>query len=241
MILLPAIDLYGGRAVRLYKGDYSRMTVYDENPTRTARKFKEAGATYMHLVDLEGAKSGGTPNFETVCSLIRESGISAEVGGGIRTLETAERYLHAGAARIIFGTAAVTDPGLCREAAQAFGARVAVGADIHDGVVAIHGWTEKSAYGFEDFCERMQKAGIQTLICTDISRDGAMRGTNLALYRRLSTQYQMHIIASGGISTLDDIRSLRDMGIYGAILGKAYYTGAVALPEALRIAEEVRL
>ena len=237
MILVPAIDLYGGKAVRLYKGDYSQMTVYDSNPIDTARKFKKAGATHMHLVDLEGAKTGDTPNFETICRLTRDSGLFTQVGGGIRTLELAGRYLRAGVSRVIFGTAAVTDPGLCREAAQEFGARAAVGVDIRDGMVAIRGWTEKSNYELEEFCEKMQAAGIETLICTDISRDGAMRGTNLALYRRLSTQYQMNIIASGGVSSLSDIRALRDMGLYGAILGKAYYTGAVSLPEALCAAE----
>ncbi len=237
MILLPAIDLYDGKAVRLYKGDYNRMTVYDPDPIHTAQNFKEAGAQFMHLVDLEGAKSGNTPNFDTICSLIQESGLEAEVGGGIRTLEVAERYLRAGASRVIFGTAAVTDPGLCREAAQAFGAHAAVGVDVRDGKVAIHGWTEQSAYGLEEFCEKMQQAGIQTLICTDISRDGAMHGTNLSLYRKLTAQYQMNFIASGGVSTLSDIQALRDMGLYGAILGKAYYTGAISLKEALCAAE----
>ena len=236
MILLPAIDLYKGQAVRLFKGDYAQMTVYDPVPVNTAVKFRDAGAGYIHVVDLEGAKNGETPNFDTIVEIVRESGLFVEVGGGIRTLETAEKYLSAGVRRVIFGTAAVTDPELCREAAQAFGEKAAVGVDLRDGMVAIRGWTEKSQFTFESFCDRIREAGIRTLIVTDISRDGAMKGANLSLYRTLAAQCDMRIIASGGVSTLDDVRSLRDMGVYGAIIGKAYYTGAIDLSEALRTA-----
>lgn len=236
MILLPAIDLYKGQAVRLFKGDYAQMTVYDPIPVNTAVKFRNAGAKYIHVVDLEGAKNGETPNFDTIVEIVRESGLFVEVGGGIRTLETAEKYLSAGVRRVIFGTAAVTDPELCREAAQAFGEKAAVGVDLRDGMVAIRGWTEKSQFTFESFCDRIREAGIRTLIVTDISRDGAMKGANLSLYRTLAARYDMRIIASGGVSTLDDVRSLRDMGVYGAIIGKAYYTGAIDLSEALRTA-----
>ncbi len=236
MILLPAIDLYKGQAVRLFKGDYAQMTVYDPVPVNTAVKFRDAGAGYIHVVDLEGAKNGETPNFDTIVEIVRESGLFVEVGGGIRTLETAEKYLSAGVRRVIFGTAAVTDPELCREAAQAFGEKAAVGVDLRDGMVAIRGWTEKSQFTFESFCDRIREAGIRTLIVTDISRDGAMKGANLSLYRTLAARYDMRIIASGGVSTLDDVRSLRDMGVYGAIIGKAYYTGAIDLSEALRTA-----
>lgn len=236
MILLPAIDLYRGQAVRLYKGDYDQMTVYDPVPVHTALKFREAGAKYIHVVDLEGAKDGTTPNFDTISEIVRESGLFIEVGGGIRTLETAEKYLSAGVSRVIFGTAAVTDPGLCREAAQAFGEKAAVGVDLRDGFVAIRGWTEKTAYSFESFCKAMQNAGIKTLIVTDISRDGAMQGTNLSLYRTLSKNYSMRFIASGGVSSLSDIRVLRDLGLYGAIVGKAYYSGAIDLKTALETA-----
>lgn len=236
MILLPAIDLYKGQAVRLFKGDYAQMTVYDPAPVNTAVKFRDAGAKYIHVVDLEGAKNGETPNFDTIVEIVRESGLFVEVGGGIRTLETAEKYLSAGVRRVIFGTAAVTDPELCREAAQAFGEKAAVGVDLRDGMVAIRGWTEKSQFTFESFCDRIREAGIRTLIVTDISRDGAMKGANLSLYRTLAERYDMRIIASGGVSTLDDVRSLRDMGVYGAIIGKAYYTGVIDLSEALRTA-----
>ena len=236
MILLPAIDLYKGQAVRLFKGDYSQMTVYDPVPVHMALKFKEAGASCIHVVDLEGAKTGETPNFDAIVEIVNKSGLFIEVGGGIRSLETAEKYLSAGVRRVIFGTAAVTDPGLCREAASAFGEKAAVGVDLRDGFVAIRGWTEKSELGFEAFCDGMRDAGITTLIVTDISRDGAMKGTNLSLYRTLADKYDMRIIASGGVSTADDIRALRDMGMYGAIIGKAYYTGAIDLREALDIA-----
>ncbi len=236
MILLPAIDLYKGQAVRLFKGDYAQMTVYDPVPVNTAVKFRDAGAGYIHVVDLEGAKNGETPNFDTIVEIVRESGLFVEVGGGIRTLETAEKYLSAGVRRVIFGTAAVTDPELCREAAQAFGEKAAVGVDLRDGMVAIRGWTEKSQFTFESFCDRIREAGIRTLIVTDISRDGAMKGANLSLYRTLAARYDMRIIASGGVSTLDGVRSLRAMGVYGAIIGKAHYTGAIDLSEALRTA-----
>ena len=236
MILLPAIDLYEKKAVRLYKGEYAQMTVYSENPLAVAGDFASAGAEWIHLVDLEGARGGDTPNLEIVSEIVSETGLRAEIGGGIRRMETAQRYLDAGVSRVILGTAAVTDEGFLREALAAFGAAVAVGADVKDGYIAIRGWREQSAQTLEAFLSRMEELGVRTVICTDISRDGAMRGTNRALYRALSERFSMDLIASGGVSSLVDIKALREQGLYGAILGKAYYTGAVDLREALEAA-----
>jgi phosphoribosylformimino-5-aminoimidazole carboxamide ribotide isomerase len=233
MILFPAIDLYGGKAVRLYKGDYAQMTVYSERPETVARDFVRQGADHIHIVDLEGAKDGTTPNFAAVCAIRASSGAFCEIGGGIRSMEVVERYLSAGLDRVILGTAAVTDRGFLREALAAYGEKIAVGVDLKDGFVAVKGWTETTALTADAFCADMKALGVATLICTDISRDGAMRGTNLELYRSLSSRFDLQITASGGVSSLDDVIRLRDMGLYGAIIGKAYYTGALDLREAV--------
>ena len=237
MLIYPAIDLYEGRAVRLYKGDYAQMTVYSSDPPSVAEKFREAGATHMHIVDLEGAKNGTTPNFETVLAIKERGGLFCEIGGGIRTIETAARYLDAGIERVILGTAAVTEEGFVERAVGMYGERIAVGIDIKDGYVAIKGWTEKSGYTAYDFCEKMQSIGVKTMICTDISRDGAMRGTNHGLYAELMERFDMQIIASGGVSSIGDVKRLADAGLYGAIVGKAYYTGAIDLREAVEVAK----
>ena len=237
MKIYPAIDLFEGKAVRLFKGDYAQMTVYSENPADIAADFAAQGAQCVHLVDLEGARSGETPNLEIVCRIKRESGLFCEVGGGIRSMDVIRRYMDAGLDRVILGTAAVTDPDFAMEAVQAYGEKIAIGVDIRDGFVAVKGWTEKSALNAFDFCEQMRKIGVKTLICTDISRDGAMQGTNVPLYQQLSERFDMNIIASGGVSTLQDVRDLAAMGIHGAIIGKAYYTGAISLREAIEVAE----
>lgn len=237
MILLPAIDLYEKKAVRLYKGDYSQMTVYSEDPSAVAGDFAAKGATHIHMVDLEGARDGGTPNLEAVAAVAARTGLFVEIGGGIRNMETVEAYLQAGVSRVILGTAAVNDEAFLRRAVDAYGEKIAVGADVRDGCVAIKGWLETSAYTLEDFLSKMQEIGIRTVICTDISRDGAMRGTNLELYGKLSKAYEMNIVASGGVSSLEDVKALRALGIYGAIIGKAYYTGAIDLAEAIEVAK----
>ena len=233
MIIFPAIDLYEGKAVRLYKGDYAKLTVYDENPINTAKKFVEEGATHIHMVDLEGARDGNTPNFETVKQIVNATDLFVEIGGGIRDMETIDKYLSVGVGRVILGTAAVSSEGFVERAVEKYGDKIAVGADIKDGEIAVKGWIEKSGVKSDDFFEKMQKIGVKTIICTDISRDGAMRGTNLELYRSLSQKYDMNIIASGGVSSLDDVIALRKMDVYGAIIGKAYYTGAIKLSEAI--------
>ena len=237
MILLPAIDLYEKKAVRLYKGDYENMTVYSENPIEIARDFEACGCRYIHMVDLEGAKDGATPNLSIVEQVAQETALFVEIGGGIRTMETVERYLLAGVSRVILGTAAVNDEAFLKVAVSKFGEKIAVGADVKDGYIAIKGWLEKSAVTLDAFLQKMEAIGVKNIICTDISKDGAMRGTNLALYRQLSQKYKMDITASGGVSTLEDIRQLRQMDLYGAIIGKAYYTGAIDLREALEVAK----
>ena len=236
MLIYPAIDLYGGKAVRLYKGDYAQMTVYNDDPTAVAADFRNKGATHIHLVDLEGAKSGTTPNLDTVLAIKQTSGLFCEVGGGIRSMDVVRRYLDAGMDRVILGTAAVTDEAFLKEAVAAYGEKIAVGIDIRDGFVAIKGWTEQSQEKALDFCAKMQTIGIKTMICTDISKDGAMEGANHSLYRELSQRFDMNIIASGGVSTLEDVKKLAKLDIHGAIIGKAYYTGAVDLKTAIEVA-----
>ena len=237
MVIYPAIDLFDGKAVRLYKGDYAQMTVYNDDPVEVARDFAACGATRVHLVDLEGAKNGDTPNFEVVKAIKAETGLFCEIGGGIRSLDTIRRYLAAGVDRVILGTAAVTEPGFVEAAVAEFSDRIAVGIDIKDGFVAIKGWTVKSEENAFDFTEKMEKIGVKTLICTDISRDGAMQGTNHELYRELSQRFGMDIIASGGVSSLEDVERLAKLGIHGAIVGKAYYTGAIELKKAIEVAK----
>jgi len=236
MHIYPAIDLYEGKAVRLFKGDYAQMTVYNNDPACVAADFLEQGAAHIHMVDLEGAKSGSTPNLDTICRVKEKTGLFCQVGGGIRSMDTVRRYLDAGLDRVILGTAAVTDPDFAKEAVQAYGRKIAIGVDIKDGFVAVKGWTEKSTLEAFDFCRQMEAIGMKTLICTDISKDGAMSGPNHDLYARLSEELGMQIIASGGVSDIADVRRLASMKLHGAIIGKAYYTGAIHLREAIEVA-----
>ena len=235
MKLFPAIDLYEGKAVRLYKGDYAQMTVYNNDPAAVAADFAAAGAECIHIVDLEGAKSGTTPNFDTVCKIKATSGLFCEIGGGIRSMDVIDRYLSAGIDRIILGTAAVGNLDFVKTAVEKYGDRIAIGADLKDGYVAVKGWIEKTDLSCEDFFRQMQDVGVKTVICTDISKDGAMMGTNLELYRALSERFSMQIVASGGVSSLNDVKRLSEMGLYGAIIGKAYYTGAIDLRQAIEV------
>lgn len=237
MHIFPAIDLFDGKAVRLLKGDYDKMTVYSDNPAEFALDFEKQGAKFIHIVDLEGAKDGTTPNLEVIRSIVNTTNLFTEVGGGIRSMEVIEKYITAGVQRVILGTAAVNDEEFLKNAVAKYGDKVAVGVDIKDGYVAIKGWTEKSEYNCFDFCEKMQKIGVKTLICTDISKDGAMQGTNHELYKELSSKFDMQITASGGVSSIDDVEKLAKLGIYGAIIGKAYYTNAISLKEAIEVAK----
>ena len=237
MLIFPAIDLFEGKAVRLLQGEYDRMTVYNDDPLSVARDFAAQGATCLHLVDLEGAKNGTTPNIDTIRRLAAETELFTEVGGGIRSMDTVRTYLTAGVDRVILGTAAVKDESFLKEAVAAYGDRIAVGVDIRDGKVAIHGWTETSGIDAMEFMARLEEIGVRTVICTDISRDGAMAGTNHDLYRQLSEQFSLQIIASGGVSSIEDVRALAERNLYGAIIGKAYYTGALSLREAIEVAK----
>lgn len=237
MKIFPAIDLFGGQAVRLYQGDYEKMTVYDPNPLHTVERFEAAGAACLHVVDLEGAKTGETTNLPVIEAIARQTGLFVQVGGGIRSIDTVRRYLDAGASRVILGTAAATDPEFTAAAVAEYGDKIAVGADLKNGKIAIKGWLETSAESWDVFLDRMQGLGVRTVICTDISKDGAMGGSNHKLYAALSARYDMDIIASGGVSSLEDIKALRRAGASGAIIGKALYTGAIDLAQAVRLGE----
>ena len=237
MNIFPAIDLYEGKAVRLYKGNYAEMTVYSEHPEEIALDFKNSGAEFIHVVDLEGAKTGETPNLETVKKIAEATDMFIEVGGGIRSLEVIEKYVSAGVNRVILGTAALTDREFLLAALKKYGDKIVVGVDIRDGFVAIKGWTEKSEKGALDFCRELEAIGVKTIISTDISKDGAMQGANHDLYKTLSEQVGIQIIASGGVSSIEDVKRLREMNLYGAIIGKAYYTGAIKISEAIEVAK----
>ena len=237
MLIFPAIDLYGGKVVRLYKGDYTQMTVYSENPIEVARDFEAAGAEWIHMVDLEGARDGTTPNLSVVADIAQNTHLKVEIGGGIRSMETVKTYVDAGVSRVILGTAAVKDPDFLKAALDAYGDKIAVGVDIKDGKVAIKGWLETAEDDAMTFCEKMQKLGVKTIISTDISKDGAMMGANHGLYREMSERFDMQIVASGGVSSMDDVTRLRVLNIYGAIIGKAYYTGAISLKEAIEVSK----
>ncbi|NLV85679.1 MAG: 1-(5-phosphoribosyl)-5-[(5-phosphoribosylamino)methylideneamino]imidazole-4-carboxamide isomerase [Clostridiales bacterium] len=233
MRIYPAIDLLSGKAVRLLRGDYEKVTVYSENPLELAQRFKTLGAQNLHLVDLDGAKSGSLVNFSLIAEIVRKSSLSVQVGGGIRDMQAVDRYLSAGVDRVILGTAAVTDPEFLKLALSKYGEKIAVGVDIKDGFVATHGWTKTSGEAYYDFCTRLQDLGLKTLICTDISKDGAMQGTNVELYRELSQRFSMDIIASGGVTEMEDLRLLSETKVSGAILGKSLYTGSISLKEAV--------
>lgn len=237
MHIFPAIDLYDGKAVRLLKGDYQKMTVYSENPLEIAKDFENSGAEFLHIVDLEGAKTGETPNINTIEKIVKNTSLFTEVGGGIRTLETVRKYSDIGVKRVILGTAAVNDEEFLLSAVKKYGEKIAVGIDIKDGFVAIKGWTDLSKYTPFEFCEKMQNIGVKNVICTDVSKDGAMQGTNLDLYKKMSERFDLNITASGGVSGIDDIKRLKGLGIYGAIIGKAYYTKAISLAQAIEVAK----
>ena len=234
MLIFPAIDLLEGQAVRLLKGDYTQKTVYSDDPVQVAKDFKAQGATCIHIVDLEGAKDGTTPNLPIVCAIKEQTNLFCEIGGGIRSMDVIRRYMDAGIDRVILGTAAVADKELLQQAVAEYGEKIAVGVDIKDRKVAVKGWLVDSGLDAFDFCREMVAIGIKTLICTDISKDGAMQGTNRELYEQLANELSLDIIASGGVSSLDDVEALAAMGLSGAIIGKAYYTGAIDLAEAIR-------
>lgn len=237
MNIFPAIDLYDGKAVRLFKGDYDQMTVYSNDAAAKAEEFQAAGAGYLHLVDLNGARDGAASNFKTISAIVQNTSLKAQVGGGIRNEETVKRYLDTGAARVILGTAALENREFLANMVSKYGDKIAVGVDVRDGFVAVRGWTQTSETECFDFMGELRSLGVNTVICTDISRDGAMIGANLPLYKELSSGFGIDIVASGGVSTLDDVKALREMEIYGAILGKALYTGGISLTQAIEVAK----
>lgn len=234
MILLPAIDLYEKKVVRLTRGDYAQMTVYNDDPVAQAGLFQEAGAQWLHTVDLEGAKDGSTPNYSVIEAICKDTSLKVEIGGGIRSLDTIQKYLDAGVERVILGTKAVTDPAFLEESLDKFGSHIAVGVDIKDGKIAIKGWLETAQDSVEDFFTKLCKLGVSTVICTDVSKDGMLAGTNVDLYHQLSQKFSLDLIASGGVSSQEDLTRLKELGLYGAILGKALYTGALDLKTALK-------
>lgn len=233
MILYPAIDLLQGQAVRLYQGDYDRKTVYEADPLAAALRFEQAGATHLHLVDLDGARSGEAVNRETILRIAAANRMKIQVGGGIRDMECVEGYLAHGVHRVILGTAAVEDKAFLRDALQAWPGRVAVGVDVRDGLVATKGWLHNTQLPLKPFLQELGAMGVQALIVTDIRRDGAMQGPNAGLYRQIGEAGHFDLTASGGVSSLADLRALRQLGLHGAIIGKALYTGAIDLKTAL--------
>lgn len=234
MKLFPAIDLRGGQAVRLYQGDYDQMTVYNPDPADQARAFAAAGAKYLHVVDLDGAKDDTTANLPAIARIAAESDLCIEVGGGIRDEERILRYLDLGVSRCILGTVAVRDFDFTARMAQKYGDKIAVGVDMKDGLVAVAGWKEVTPEPGVAFCRRLAEAGVKAVIATDISRDGTMQGTNMDLYRELLTIPGLEITASGGIARMEELDTLQTMGCHAAILGKSVYTGAIDLAEAVR-------
>lgn len=238
MKIFPAIDLRGGQVVRLLKGDYDQMTVYGNDPLAVAKEFASKGAEFLHVVDLDGAKDGNNPNFDVVKTLAEESGLKVEIGGGIRDEETIKKYIDAGVFRVILGTIAVKNPEFTTEMIKKYGDKIAVGVDISGRQVAIHGWTEVSAISVDEIFEKLAADGVSCIICTDISKDGAMEGTNRALYQELNEKYSVDIVASGGVSDMEDILALKEMDIYGAIIGKALYTGDIDLEDAIGVSKK---
>ena len=237
MLIFPAIDLIGGEAVRLIRGDFNQKTVYGTDPAAVAGDFVRQGATHVHLVDLDAAKSGIRTNTDTILTIKQKTRLFCEVGGGIRSMADVSAYLDRGIDRVIIGSAAVTDPVFLRNAVAEYGDRIAVGVDLKNGRIALHGWTDVSDEDPKVFFSELARIGVKTVICTDISRDGCLNGPNRALYRTLSRNTGMQISASGGVSSIADIRELAELNLYGAIVGKAYYTGAVSLAEAIEVAK----
>ena len=238
MELFPAIDLRSGQAVRLYQGDYDQTTVYSADPAAVAEDFKAQGARNLHLVDLDGAKDGTLANFDTICAIVKVGGLFVEVGGGIRDEERVKRYLDAGVDRVILGTAAVNDPVFLQNMVEKYGRKIVVGVDAREGKVATHGWLETTGVDSFAFCESLRDRGVGTVIYTDIARDGGLQGTNLEAYRRLSRIEGLDVVASGGITDCSELSELEAMGIAGAILGKALYTGRLSLRDAVALVQK---
>ena len=237
MVILPAIDIKDGECVRLLKGDFGTVEKVAEDPLQTAWSFEAAGAQWIHMVDLDGAKSGGLVNQEIFLTVASETHLQVEVGGGIRTMESVDFYLSRGISRVILGSAALSDPQLVRQAVERYGERIAVGIDAKDGMVAAEGWLEESKVHYLELAKKMEEIGVKYIVFTDISKDGTLAGPNLVQLEAISQAVSCEIIASGGIKSLEDIRTLRSRGLYGAICGKSLYRGTLDLREAVQAAE----
>lgn len=237
MEIFPAIDLYDNKAVRLFKGDYAQMTVYSNDPVSVAQDFENKGARYIHMVDLAGAKEGKPVHLSIVKAVAEKTKLFIEIGGGIRSMGSVDAYINAGANRVIIGTSAVENQAFLMEALAKYGDKIAVGADVKDGKIAVKGWIEKSEYGLDEFLQKMQELGVKTVICTDVSKDGAMKGANVELYKHISDNFSLQVIASGGVSSIENIKEIKNSGAYGAIVGKAYYIGAIDLAQAIEVAK----
>ncbi len=236
MIIFPACDIYRGKCVRLRKGNYDDMTVYSDDPPMQAYLFAALGAKYLHIVDLEGARDGVPANFEVIAEMKKRSGLFCQTGGGIRSIETVRKYVSAGIDRVILGTSAAAG-GILEEAVGEFGERIAVSCDIKDGFVSVKGWTESSGLTADGFLKKITGAGVRTVVVTDVSKDGMLKGPNFDLYRRITEKFDIDVIASGGVSSAEDVRKLKEAGVYGAIIGKAYYDGALDIEECIEAAK----
>jgi phosphoribosylformimino-5-aminoimidazole carboxamide ribotide isomerase len=239
MIIFPAMDLKNGKCVRLYQGEFSTSQVVGENPLDIALSFKAKGAEYLHIVDLDGALKGNVENFKVIKDVVKEIGLPLQLGGGIRTFDTIEKLLDEGVSRVILGTAALNNPSLVKEAVKTFGEKIAVGIDAKDGYVAIEGWVKVSKVGYIDFGKAMEAIGVKTIIFTDISKDGTLQGPNFEATGILNEQVSCDIIASGGMKSIDDIKKLTDMNLYGAIIGKALYSKNIYLEEAISMGRRI--
>ena len=235
MKIIPAIDIISGRAVRLEKGDYNKITEYSENPVDVAKVFYNAGATELHVVDLDGAKTGRLENLEVIRQIINETKLNVEVGGGIRNEERIKIYLDSGAKRIIIGTAAAEKIDFAKEMASKYGQSLMVGVDTKDSFVATRGWINSTKLDGVEFCKTLASAGVKHVIYTDVSKDGMLSGTNMEVYKELSQIRGLNITASGGITSLEELSTLKSLGIWGAILGKALYAGKISMKEVLMI------
>ena len=238
MIILPAIDIIDRKPVRLYQGDYAQKEIVGSSVMELAKNFEQSGAEYIHLVDLDGAKEGKRVNHEIILETAHALDVSVEAGGGIRTMAQIESYLENGIDRVILGTSAMEDPQLLQDALRRYGERIAVGIDCRDGLVYGRGWLEASELHYITFAKQLEEMGVQTVIVTDISKDGTLSGPNTDMLAALKEQSGMRIIASGGIRSIEDIAALKQLGLYGAITGKAMYHGTLDLKAAISLCRE---
>ncbi len=239
MRLYPAIDMINGQCVRLVQGDYSKKTTFSDDPLTVALRWQEQGGEFIHLVDLDGAKSGNMPNFDIVCRIAATLNIPVEIGGGIRDMHAVSHYLEHGVNRVILGTAAIKNPEFVKEAVREYGERIVIGIDAKDGMVAVSGWEEVSQISALTLAKQMEDIGVSTLIYTDIATDGMLKGPNLSAMKEMAEHVNLKVVASGGVSSLEDLQHLKKTGVEGAIIGKALYTGHIKLTDAVAICKAV--